>query len=54
MNSAAAILVGGRASDLKDGVELAQKTIDEGAALSKLVSFVDVAGDPARLKKYIA
>jgi anthranilate phosphoribosyltransferase len=54
MNSAAAILVGGRASDLKDGVELAQQTIDDGAALSKLESFVEVAGDPAQLKKYIS
>ena len=54
MNSAAALVVGGKASDIKDGVELAQQTIDSGAALEKLKSFVEVAGDTGQLGKYIS
>jgi anthranilate phosphoribosyltransferase len=54
MNAAAALVVGGKASELKDGAELAQQTIDDGAALDKLKNFVDIAGNPAQLKKYTA
>ena len=53
MNCAAALVVGGKASDLKDGVELAQQTVDSGAALEKLKTFVEKAGNPGQLNKYI-
>ncbi|MCK4928770.1 MAG: anthranilate phosphoribosyltransferase, partial [Methanosarcinales archaeon] len=53
MNSAAALVVGEKADDLKDGVELAQQTIDNGAGLDKLKSFVKIAGEPAQLNKYL-
>lgn len=53
MNSAAALVAGGRASDLNDGVELAQQTIDSGAAIEKLKNFVAVSGDPEQLGKYL-
>jgi len=36
MNAAAALVAGGKAKDLKDGVVLAQRSIDSGAALAKL------------------
>ena len=54
MNAAAALVVGGKASNLPDGVELAEQTIDSNAAMDKLKSFIEVAGDPAQLKKYIS
>jgi anthranilate phosphoribosyltransferase len=53
INSAAALVVGGKASDIQNGVELAQQTVDNGAALDKLSLFVEVAGDPVRLNKYM-
>ncbi|MCG7849436.1 MAG: anthranilate phosphoribosyltransferase [ANME-2 cluster archaeon] len=53
MNSAAALVVGEKASDLKDGVELAQQTIDNGTALEKLKNFVKTAGVPDQLNKYL-
>jgi len=36
MNAAAALVVGGRARDLKEGVELAGRSVDTGAARDKL------------------
>ena len=36
MNAAAALVVGGRARDLKEGVELAARSVDAGAARQKL------------------
>ncbi|MDF1556786.1 MAG: anthranilate phosphoribosyltransferase [ANME-2 cluster archaeon] len=53
MNSAAALVVGEKASDLKDGVELAQQTIDNNAGLEKLKDFVKTAGEPDQLNKYL-
>jgi len=53
MNSAAALVVGEKASDLKDGLELAQQTIDNGTALEKLKNFVKTAGVPDQLNKYL-
>lgn len=52
MNSAAALMVGGKVADLEDGIELAQQTIDSGAAINKLKAFVQASGDPAQLTKY--
>ena len=40
MNAAAALVAGARARDFKEGVELAARSIDEGAARSKLDSLV--------------
>jgi anthranilate phosphoribosyltransferase len=36
LNSAAALLVAGKATDLKSGVDLANASIDSGAALARL------------------
>ena len=41
LNAAGAILVGGKASNLKDAVILAEKSIDSGAALEKLNKLVE-------------
>lgn len=40
LNAAAALVVAGRASELREGIALAQKAIDEGAAASKLAALV--------------
>ena len=40
LNSGAAILAGGRASDLRDGIRQAEKSIDSGAALEKLEALI--------------
>jgi anthranilate phosphoribosyltransferase len=36
LNAAAALIVAGRAADLREGAALAQNALDSGAALSKL------------------
>jgi len=41
MNAAAAILAGGKAPDLQQGVKLAERSIDSGAAHKKLESLID-------------
>jgi anthranilate phosphoribosyltransferase len=41
MNAAAALVVGARARDLKEGVEMAARSIDSGAARAKLEQLVD-------------
>ena len=40
LNSGAAILAGGRAADLRDGIRQAEKSIDSGAALEKLEALI--------------
>ncbi len=40
MNAAAALGVGGKARDLKEGVELAAQSIDSGAALRTLEALI--------------
>ena len=40
MNAGAALYVAGKAASLKEGVELAAKTIDSGAAYKKMEEFV--------------
>ena len=42
-NAAAALMVGGAAESLREGVELAQRTIDGGAALDKLQALVELS-----------
>jgi anthranilate phosphoribosyltransferase len=44
VNAAAGIIVGGKASDFKEGIALAQKSIISGAAYSKLKSMVKASG----------
>jgi anthranilate phosphoribosyltransferase len=43
LNAAAAIVVSGKAKDLKDGVEQAAKAIDSGAAKARLDKLVAVS-----------
>jgi len=40
LNAAAALVVAGRAGDLREGIALAAATIDRGAALAKLEAFI--------------
>jgi anthranilate phosphoribosyltransferase len=52
MNAAAALVVGGKARDLKEGVGLAAVAIDSGAARRKLEALIQLsrrlkAGPPA-------
>jgi len=52
VNAAAALLVGGRVSDLREGVGRASEALDSGRALEKLREFVRATGgDPARLEE---
>jgi len=44
LNAGAAILVGGGADDLRDGVDRARKSIDSGAARRVLVALTEVTG----------
>jgi anthranilate phosphoribosyltransferase len=44
VNAAAGIIVGGKASDFKDAMALAQKSISSGAAYGKLKSLVKASG----------
>ena len=50
VNAAAALLVGGKARDLKEGVSLAARSIDSGAAQQKLAALVDFSQQLAREK----
>ncbi|WP_294925673.1 anthranilate phosphoribosyltransferase [uncultured Paracoccus sp.] len=47
LNSAAALLIAGRATDLREGVEIARQSIDSGAAKAKLAALVGHSGAPA-------
>lgn len=46
LNSAAALLIAGRAADLPQGVEIARDSIDSGAALAKLQALAAQTGAP--------
>lgn len=43
LNAAAALMVGGRAEDLEEGLELAAEAIDSGAALGKVEALVTIS-----------
>lgn len=43
LNTAAALIVGGKASNLKDGVKIAQKAIDSGKAKAKLDAWITLS-----------
>lgn len=45
LNSGSALYVGGEASSLADGVELAEQSIDSGRALEQLERFADVSNE---------
>ncbi|MEW6592651.1 MAG: anthranilate phosphoribosyltransferase [Candidatus Hadarchaeota archaeon] len=47
LNAAAAIVVGGKARDLKEGMAAAAKAIDSGKALEKVVALVEATGGDA-------
>ena len=51
MNAAAALVVGARARDLRDGVALAEKSIDGGAARGKLDGLVALSRQLGAEKK---
>jgi len=44
VNSAAGFIVGGKASDFKEGIKLAQESVDSGAAYAKLKELVKATG----------
>ena len=44
VNAAAGIIVGGRASDFKEGIQIAQQSITSGAAYNKLKALVSASG----------
>lgn len=44
VNSAAGIIVGGKAADFKEGIELAQEAVDGGAAYAKLKELIKASG----------
>ncbi len=48
INAAAALVAADLASDLKEGVAVAAKSIDSGAALEKLDAFVGVSKEAER------
>ena len=53
INAGAALLVGGRADNFAGGIKEAGRTIDSGKALDKLKEFVNVAGDSAKLARFL-
>jgi anthranilate phosphoribosyltransferase len=53
INAGAALFVGGKASTLAEGIGLANKSIDSGAALDKLKEFVNTAGDHEKLIRFL-
>ena len=53
VNAGAALFVSSKAKDLADGIKLANQTIDSGAALDKLKDFVNAAGDPEKLARFL-
>jgi anthranilate phosphoribosyltransferase len=53
INAGAALFVGGKASTIADGIVLANKSIDSGAALDKLKEFVNTAGDHEKLIRFL-
>ena len=44
LNSAAAIVVGGRAGDIREGISIAADSIDSGRAHEKVVQLVEATG----------
>lgn len=53
INAGAALLVSGKAETLASGIALANQAIDSGKALEKLKDFVNAAGDPEKLARFL-
>ncbi len=45
LNTAAALIVGGKAADLKEGVDIAAKAIDSGLAKTKLEAWIELSNE---------
>jgi len=51
LNAAAAIVVGGKARDLREGIKIAAEAIDSGKAYEKLTQLIEASGgDMQKLK----
>lgn len=48
MNAGASLYIGGKASSMKEGIELASNLIDSGKALKTLESFIEVSNRPEK------
>lgn len=46
LNSAAALVIAGKANDLREGAEIAAESIDSGAAKARLTKLAEVTGPP--------
>jgi len=53
-NAAAAILIGGCAKDLREGVEAARASVESGSAYMKLRLLVETCGNVERLEEAVA
>ncbi len=53
VNAGAALLVSGKAENLGSGIKMAAQSIDSGAALNKLKEFVNAAGEPGKLERFL-
>ncbi len=53
INAGAALLVSGKAETLASGIGMANQAIDSGAALNKLKDFVNAAGEPEKLARFL-
>ncbi|MDQ1280333.1 MAG: anthranilate phosphoribosyltransferase [Thermoproteota archaeon] len=51
VNAAAGVIVGGKASDFNEGLEIARKSIESGAAYGKLRELVKACGDIATFEE---
>ena len=51
-NSAAAIIIGGKAEDFTEAVSLAESSIDTGSAYEKLRSLIRLCGDISKLEEF--
>jgi len=53
LNAAFAIVAGGRATDIDEGIRMARDAIDSGRALDKLKAFVSATGDIEKLNRFL-
>ncbi len=51
VNAAAGMVVGGKASDLSEGLDLARESLESGAAYGKLRKLIETCGNKARLEE---
>lgn len=53
INAGAALLISGKVDTIESGIALANRSIDTGVALDKLKDFVNAAGDPGKLARFL-